>query len=281
MLRIMLIIVTLILFNVKVSYAHDVTYRGLGVKRDDYHTELLKLIFEHIPNNIYQAKRYPTEIPHQRAFQFLEAGEAIDIVIGYATNERIDKYQAIPIPIMKGLNGWRISVIHQDNIDMFKEVKTLAQLQKYTPGLFHSWTDNKIFAANKIITLKGSDFNGLFYMLDKKRFDYFPLSLLEIERELAIYTKEYQLNLIAEPHIIVNYPVCFYFYVKKGNKTLSDNITAGFETIIANGKFDLLFDKFHGEKVNGFMSENRQIIKLANPLLPKSVPINREELWLH
>ncbi len=155
MLRIMLIIVTLILFNVKVSYAHDVTYWGLGPKRDDYHTELLKLIFEHVPDTAYQIKLYPTEIPHQRAFQFLEAGEAIDIVIGYATNERIDKYQAIPIPIMKGLNGWRVSIIHQDNIDMFKEVKTLAQLRKYTPGLFHSWTDNKIFAANNIITLKG------------------------------------------------------------------------------------------------------------------------------
>lgn len=276
-----IIIAFIFILNIPLSNAQDVTYRGLGESIDFYYTELLQTIFDHIPENKYRANRYPIEIPHQRAFEFLDAAQEIDIVIGYATNERVTKYRSIPIPTMKGLNGWRVPLVHKDNVDMFKGVTSFEEFKSFSPGLHHRWTDNKILAANSIDTIKGSNYIGLFQMLHKKRFDYFPLSVIEATREVEKHRLLYQLDILVEPNIMITYPVCFYFYVKKSNAKLANEITNGFERIVANGEYDKVFEKHHGDIFSRYIKESRQIFYLENPLLPSNVPLDREELWLH
>lgn len=279
MYRLFLFFAVLVLTNI--TQAQDITYRGLGEQRDEYHTELLQLIFQHADKNSYQVKRYPIEIPHRRAFEFLASNNDIDIVIGYATEERLEKYRGIELPIMKSLNGWRIALVHQDNKNLFAEVKNLQGLQKYNPGLFHTWTDTKIFSANGINVTQGTDYIGLFRMLHKKRFDYYPLSILEAELEAKTFQRGYKLNITIEPNLIIRYPVCFYFYVNKNNQILAQVINQGFENIIANGKFEQLFQQYFGETLKHFLTQQkRTVIDLNNPLLPKSVPLHRKELWL-
>ncbi|WP_111977596.1 hypothetical protein [Algibacillus agarilyticus] len=269
------------LLSVQFCYAQDIVYRGLGVYRDAYHTELLQAILDHSQPGVYQAKRYPLSIPHQRAFEFLTAQTDIDITIGYATQERVDLYQAIQIPIMKGLSGWRVVLVHNDNINKFRDINSLNQLKVYKPGMFHTWTDNKILEYNGIEPIKGTNLVGLFLMLHKQRFDYFPMSILEAAREAELYKKEYQLSIAVDPHLLLTYPVCFYFYVAKNNNELARTLTQGFEKIIANGQFDTIFAKHHRDILKQFLTGNRKIIRLQNPLLPPSVPLDRPELWLH
>ncbi|KMT64091.1 substrate-binding periplasmic protein [Catenovulum maritimum] len=262
-------------------YAKDIVYRGLGVYRDAYHTELLQTILDHSKHGAYDAKSYHLTIPHQRAFELLTSKRDIDITIGYATQERLDLYQAIPIPIMKGLSGWRVVLVHEDNINTFKDIKTLNQLKTYKPGMFHTWTDNKIFEHNGIESTKGAHWVGLFRMLHKKRFDYFPMSILEAAREAKLYKQEYQLSIAVDPYILITYPVCFYFYVEKNNHELAQHLNQGFEKIIANGEFDKIFSKHHSGILKEFFTGSRKVIRLKNPLLPQSVPLERAELWLH
>lgn len=268
------------LFNITVSNAEEVTYGGIGETIDLYHTELLQLILDHVETKKYQVNRYDIEIPHMRAFEFLATKKDIDIVIGYATNERERRFRAIPLPIMKGVNGIRTSIIHKDNIAAFKGIKTLDEFKQFKPGLHHAWTDNKIFAANGIETVKGSSYEGLFHMLNQKRFDYYPLTIFEAVRELKKYKTINQLDLVIDPNVLIFYPVCFYFYVEKSNVNLAQDIVNGFEAIIANGRFDQVFDKYHGEVIVKLLKEKRTIIHLNNPLLPLGVPLERKELWI-
>ncbi|EWH10495.1 hypothetical protein DS2_07673 [Catenovulum agarivorans DS-2] len=273
--------IMLLLASLNVCYAQDVVYRGLGVYRDAYHTELLQAILNTAESDQYTAKSYPLSIPHQRAFELLVARTDIDIMIGYATQERLDAYQAIQYPIMKGLSGWRVALVHENQLDTLKAVKTLEQLKAFKPGMFHTWTDNRIFEHNGISPVKGAHFIGLFRMLHKQRFDYFPMSILEAAREAELYKQEYKLSIAVDPHVLITYPVCFYFYVEKNNHKLARLLNSGFEQIIQTGEFDKIFEKHHSQLIKKFLTGDRNIIRLVNPLLPNSVPLNRPELWVH
>ena len=264
----------------QIALAKEVIYRGLGAGKNPYHSELLELIFEQAKPNTYTVKLFETKIPHFRAFKALEENTELDLVIGYATNERIEKYLAIPYPIRKGINGWRIPLVHSDNKEMFKQVNSLTALQPYSAGMFHDWSDNDILFTNGIPIVKGSSFNGLFQMLDKKRFDYIPISILYGSRNIKNLTQNLKLNIMLSPDILITYPTCFYFYVNKSNTELASVLTAGFEKIIANGQYNALFEKHYGDAINQIFAQPRKIIQLQNPLLPTSVPVNRPELWL-
>ncbi|WP_016956590.1 ABC transporter substrate-binding protein [Catenovulum agarivorans] len=265
----------------QVCNAQEVVYRGLGEYRDSYHTELLQAILDSAKPGQFTARSYPLSIPHQRAFELLVTRTDLDIMIGYATQERLDSYHAIQIPIMKGLSGWRVALVHENNINRFQNISNLEQLRAFKPGMFHTWTDNKIFEHNGIEPVKGAHFVGLFRMLHKQRFDYFPMSILEAAREAETFKKEYKLAIAVDPHILITYPVCFYFYVDKTNKDLAKVLNIGFEKIISSGQFEQIFSKHHNHLLQKFLTGNRKIVRLANPLLPVSVPLDRPELWVH
>lgn len=270
----------IIFIDIRGLNAQAITYMGLGEKRDFYHTELLNEVVKQFPDKSYVVKRYTDDLPHHRSFSYLEANKDIDIVIAYATQERDDKYRGIRIPILKGLNGWRTSVVHSDNIDMFKNVTTLEQFKAFVPGQFHTWTDYKILLKNGITSARGANFDGLYFMLHKKRFDYFPRSILTIDQELAVFQTTKKLNVALEPYILIKYPTALYFYVNKANVELAQDINDGLENLIASGRFDKIFNRYFGEIIERIRSENREVFDLENPFLPASVPSERKELWL-
>lgn len=260
--------------------ATDVTYRGFGPLRDAYHTELLQAVLDQGKPNEYTAKSYDGFIPHRRGFELLSHSDELDVMIGYATQDRVEKYHAINIPIMKGLNGWRVVLVHEDNAKMMAGVDSLDKLKPFMPGMFHTWTDNEIFLENGIDSIRGTDFKGVYRMLGAKRFDYLPLSILEAASEAELYKEKYNIPITVDQNIMITYPTCFYFYVAKENTELAQTLTAGFDKIIKNGVFDKIFNKHFSGLLKEYLSGDRSVIELSNPLLPKSVPLHKPELWL-
>jgi len=250
-----------------------------GAFEPSYQAELLQHALSYAIDKNYQVTHFTKiYIPKPRALDFMSQGKEIDVIYGGSTKERESKAKPIRIPVLKGLNGWRIPLVHHDSINLFSKINNFEAFQQLTPGQFHSWSDTKVIESNGIHVEKGSDYEGLFLMLDKQRFDYFPRSILEIFHE---YNERKHLNITIEKTSIIHYPTAYYFYVGKNNKTLANDIQLGLEQAIKDGSFSTIFNKHFGKLIETFNPKNRKIFSLKNPFLPKETPLNRKELWVN
>ena len=248
-----------------------------GTFKDSYQFELLKHALSYSPENNYQISNFNNRLPKDRAFDFMNKNEHVDVIFGGATIEREQKALPIRIPILKGINGWRVPLVNKKKHPLFKQVNSIEQFRKLVPGQFHTWSDTKVLESNNIRVEKGADFEGLFLMLDKERFDYFPRSVLEVDHE---YEAHKILNITIDNSVLVHYPTANYFYVAKNNQALAKIITFGLEQALADGSFDQLFFKYFAEVIDRVKKNNVKIFSLKNPYLSEKAPLARKELWI-
>lgn len=248
-----------------------------GTEGDTYPNLLLKHVLSYSPEKHYLASAFGSNIPKGRNFELMANNDGIDVVAGGSTLERESKYQAIHFPLLKGLNGWRIALVNGENENLFSNITTLAQFKRLVPGQYHSWSDTHVLRANGIQVVAGTDFEGLFGMLAKERFDYFPRSVLEVGYEQAAHK---DLNIVIEPSVIIHYPTAYYYYVSKENLELAADILKGLEAALLDGSFEQLFMRFHGKEVMAVKGSKRRVFELENPFLSPQTPLSRRELWL-
>ncbi|MGJ8680327.1 hypothetical protein [Paraglaciecola sp.] len=251
-----------------------------GVKqsnlRSKYQIELLKHALSYSEHQ-FLVEANGQSIPTARNFKLLEQNEIVQILWSTSRNDRDEGYLAVQIPLLKGLLGLRIPLIHQQSENLFKQTMILKDLRSHSAGQLDAWSDAKILRHNGISVTNGVNFNALFKMLALKRFDYFPRSIAEIKNDLS---RHKTLPLIIDKHIAIYYPTAMYFFVNKANKFLHTQVLNGLESAIKDGSFDKIFLEFHQKSLDELNLNKRKIIQLQNPLLPDSTPIHRKELWL-
>lgn len=265
----------LMLFVVSGTAANTVHYSG--VDRNVYTIKVLKHALSYHPDSKYQVEAFGQDLPKFREFEIMSANEGIDVITGGATLERVKLYQAVPFPLLKGLHGWRIPLINKHQHDIFESVQTIAQFKQFVAGQFHTWSDTKVLESNGIVVRKGTDVEGLYGMLDKGRFDYFPRSVLEVKSD---YAAKQHLNIAIDKNIIIHYPTAYYFYVAKDNDQLAADILFGLESAQADGSFDKMFMEDYGAVIREAIEASRTVLHLENPFLPNSTATQRAELWI-
>jgi len=256
-------------------FATDVIYPGQG--GNSYTSELLKHALSYSPEKQYQTKPFGADIPKGRNFDLMATHQGIDVVEGGSTLDRENSYLAIHFPLLKGLHGWRVTLVRESDKAMFSNITNLEQLKQLRPGQFHTWSDTQVLLANDINVVAGSDFEGLFGMLARGRFDYFPRSVLEVYYELEAHQ---HLGLIIEPEVFIHYPTAFYYYVSKDNVVLAADIKKGLEAALLDGSFPRLFNTHFGDIVANMKRSKRRVIHIPNPILTAVTPLHRKELWL-
>jgi len=255
--------------------AQDIVFPGY--ETDYYVSSILKHALSYHPDKNYRLIYYNKNLPKKRVLKMVDNNRGIDIIAAGSTKERESYLLPIRFPILKGLHGWRISLVANDQIDLFSKILTLAEFKKLKAGQLHSWSDTKVLEGNGINVEKGSDYQGLFSMLANHRFDYFPRSIIEVDRELKQNEK---LPISTDKKILIHYPTAYYFYVNKDNKTLADDILSGLEQSLADGSFEVILMKYYGEYITKVSQEKRKVFHLENPSLPSKTPLSRRELWL-
>ena len=190
------------------------------------------------------------------------------------SKQRENFLRPIRIPLFKGLIGWRLLFIREEEQALFAKVNSLEALQAYRAGQGHDWPDNAILMANNLPVVTSSNWESLFRMLKMKRIDYFPRSVIEIWREQRIYAS---LNLHIENHLALHYPAAYYFFVKKDNVELAEAIEAGLNLAVSDGSFEHVFNRNFGEMISKAELSKRKTITLKNP---NFISLNRPELWL-
>ena len=262
------------LFMPNFSMAKDVVMNGK--ERNDYVTTILRHALTYIPDKNYRVTFYNEDLPKVRVFQYIKNKKHIDIIVGASTLDREEMMLPVYFPLLKGLYGWRISLVNNDNPQILSPAQN-PNFKSLVAGQLHSWADTKILESNEIKVEKGSDYEGLYAMLEHKRFDYFPRSAIEV---FSVFKKHRHYNLSIDQNIIIHYPAAYYFYVNKENTDLAIDIKYGLEQALKDGSFDEIFMSFYGSIIGRVKKEKRIIYRLNNPYLSDKTPLTRDELWL-
>jgi hypothetical protein len=244
--------------------------------RSAYQVALLELALSYSKYN-FDVKPNGRDIHRARNHMLLKDNQFVHILWTATTPELEENFLPIKIPVLRGLLGFRIPLVHADTPDILKFVSTPEDLQQLVAGQLVIWSDTKILRSNDIPVTNGSNFGALFHMLSIKRFDYFPRSIAEVYNDWSMFRA---LPIAIDKHIAIYYPNVMYFFVNKQNTFLHKEILDGLEKAIQNGSFEKLFHLYHAQNIEKANLRNRRIITLKNPLLPDQLPTHRPELWL-
>jgi hypothetical protein len=259
--------------NQTICYANDkppirVLYGG--IERQDYYVELLQLALSYPTGAGYQLQASGLNLPKQRAFDLMNAHQGIDVLFGSISKTRLQQYSGIPFNILKGYNGWRVALINKTTPDILRGIHSKQHLRRLIAGQFLTWSDTQILRANDLTIDTSTELEGLYRMLERKRIDYFPLSVLEINHLLDQHPNS---NLMIDPHILIFYPTATWFYVAKDNEALAAALLTGLQQAQRDGSFDALFQRHFGAALSKLKLDTRTKIVLYNPLLPETTNI--------
>lgn len=259
-----------------VKYAKSPNIDPLYKKQTEYFHELFLLAMqksgvEHSVKTI----RIPANVEQDRSIKLMQ--ERYYDVHWYSTDaNRERKLLPVRVPLFKGLIGLRLMFIHPENKDIFANVSNVNQLKEFVGGQGRGWLDTTLLKSQgfHIETAAGSD--NLLRMLDAKRIDYFPRSILEIWHEKNIIKN---LAVEVDRHIALRYPLAIYYFVRKDNQKLHDLIELGLNQAIKDGSFDALFNKHYSEFIIKSQLAKRTIFEIPNLNMTPATPLGQPELW--
>lgn len=273
----------LLLTSISTQAADTVRYNISTTHPDakqSYYIDLLSLILEESRDKYgaYQLTPITQEMSQGRTSIMVQQGEVIDVTWRMTSQALETDLQAIYIPVLKGLMGVRIAIIHSDDTSTFSPNLSLAQLKSLSAGQGYDWPDSEILRYNGYDVIEGHA-SSLLTMLEKNRFDYFPRALHEPWIEIANKNQ-----FIIEDHFLLKYPAPMYFFTNKKNTRLAQRITYGFSRLIESGAFDEFFYQ-HSVTQDILVKANlpqRKIFALKNPLLSEKsrAILNEKSLWL-
>ncbi len=247
-----------------------------GQSRMDYFLAMLNLALSKSEHN-YKLEGIPMQ-------EFRESRSTLSIAKGLYdihwmhTNERRESILLpVRIPLYKGLVGWRLLVITQNDVQRFAGVEKLRDLTQFSAVQGHDWPDSQILSRNGLEVVETTSWEGMFKMLYAGRVDFFPRSVTEAWYEVKRFS---EFDLVVEPNLALYYPTAYYFFVQRDNRQLADVIELGLNRAIKDGSFEDLFMSYFKEDIQRSKLDQRHVLRLENPLFDADkAPLNRSELW--
>ncbi len=248
-------------------------------KRNDFTIALLHRILEATVNSYGPYKiEMASSMSRERQHTELIKGNGITLIDNAASIEWEKELKAITFPLRRGLQNYRLLLIHKKNIAQFSALRSLEELKLLRGGLMSDWMTASVMKAANFNLVLGNDYEGLFHMLNHGRFDYFPRALNEIHIEYN--ARKAQLpSLAIAPGIALHIPSPTFFYVNKNNTVLHDRLETGLWILHKNGELDTLFKEHHNIDHLRNALRNRILFKLDNPYLHQHSIYDTPELW--
>lgn len=280
-LKFSVLFVTLLIFP-QLSQAKNIHIIGPQSSEDvgqRYFSQLLQLALDRANTHNYQVTPLMLDsITQGRSVQML-ASKHVDVYWMGASAQREEQFTAIEVPLMRGLLGYRIAIIHKDSVEEFQSLTKLGLKQKIACQGQH-WPDSKILQYNRFNVMPVAKYESMFSMVAKKRCDYFPRAIFEGYGELEI-AKSHSPELVIFDDIILKYPFPMYFFVRKNNHELAQDIQLGLEKMIDSGEF-INYMKQSPITKHLFPIEkwkNKTIIQLANPTISEHLNLTNKRYW--
>ena len=273
------LIMSFALFCSLYSAAQPITYSWpatmLNDPRSHYPIALLHLALEKSGGH-YEPKPSKRDQAQWRTLRQLESGKLMDVVWTMTSLEREQNLLPIRIPIDRGLLGWRLLLIKQQDAGKFADVSAPEQLQPLRAVQGHDWPDFDILQYNQFKVIPSTHYRGMFNMLQLGRVDYFPRGLTEIQSELA---SRDEFQLMIAPGLVIYYPAPLYFFVHPTQTQLAQDIERGLRIAMRDGSMKQLFMQHFADDIAQAQLQQRKVIRLQNPYLTDMPPLNDSSLW--
>jgi ABC-type amino acid transport substrate-binding protein len=170
--------------------------------------------------------------------------------------------EPLRFPLRRGLLGVRLLLARADRAAALGRVRDLTELRtRHTMGYGADWLDKPAFGPLGFRVVTGASYTGLFDMLRAGRFDFLSRGVNEVFAELDSPTLGRDLALV--PGIAMSYPLDDYFFVRLGNRALSELLGQGLARARADGSFDALFQQFHGAAIKRAELQQRRIFDVG------------------
>lgn len=246
-----------------------------------YHIELLQKALHKAANGRSVPRLEVTMAMEQgRAAHELALGRTIDIFWMGADKERNQTLRVIPIPLERGLLGYRQFIVRKASLAEFKQVKSLQDLTRFTACQGAQWPDTNILRDAQLPVVTSTGYERLFRQIAAGRCDYFPRGFHEINIELAQRAKKYP-ELVIFESVMLHYPFASYFFVKKDNKALADWVEQGLEKMIDDGELIIHMQKHrHTERAFPLVTTPaRRVISIPNNDFPGEQDYTNRRYW--
>lgn len=209
------------------------------------------------------------EMTEDRMFRELRADRLIDIFWFGVSKERARDLLVVPIPLERGLMGYRKFIIRKDSVSKFDAVNTLADLVQLKACQGAQWSDTEILKAASLRLVTSVNYESLFKQLVVGRCDYFPRGFHQGKTELVMRAQKYPELMVYEP-LILYYPLASHFFVHPKNSELSKWLQDGLEQMIVDGEL-ITYMQQHEYTRRAFPLADgvvRRLLKIENPYLP-------------
>lgn len=208
--------------------------------------------------------------------ELLVTSGMLDVEFISTTQNRESSMIPIKIPIYRGLLGLRLLLVKPEINTKIKHVDSLSKLQQFVGGHGEHWGDLPVYAANNLRVVTIVQYDNIFKMLKRGRFDYFHRGTSEIWSELARYSDDF----VIADNIMLFYPHPVYFFVGKHRPDLAIQIEKGLDIALKDGSYQQLFLDHFKEIIIRSKLSSRQLITLTNPVVPEGTPPIDTSWWL-
>lgn len=255
--------------------------------RDGRHTYYWQLLEAALQANraeygAYAIKAYDKPMNFARAAAEVASGDGGRVnIVARATNLELEaQLRPVPLPLDRGLLGYRVFLILSDLQPRLDAVRSLDELKRFSIGQSTPWTDVKILEANGFKLVLANDYDGLFKMLGARRFELFSRGVNEVRDEWSSHRHAVP-DMVIERGIVLHYPMPRYFFVPRtpAGALMAERIEDGLRRLRASGEFERLYQAYKRLVLKDLNLAGRIVIRLPNPELSAEAPLTDPYWW--
>ncbi|MFT7562107.1 MAG: ABC-type amino acid transport substrate-binding protein [Flavobacteriales bacterium] len=241
------------------AYHHDVLEAMLESTREEFGGYQIEVFDRHVSVN-----RVRKEIADgQRAHLDFSGMTLTDAYIRANTEH-------FRIPMYQGILGLRKLIIRNDDQQTFSDLRSNESFLKLTAGQGTNWQDVAIYRASGVEVVESPVYENLFPMLDAKRFDYLPLSIVEVSDALKSEA-DVSYNLAIHETVFIYYPIPFFLNISKNKPELVKRLQQGVVNLKKLKTFRKIFHEHFGASIETLNPGNAKVFVMNNPSVSASV----------
>lgn len=221
-----------------------------------------------------------SQMNSDRAQFLLSKSDEVTVITRTTSAEREGQLHSLRIPLDKGLTGYRLFLIQQPFQQQLLSVRRLGDLKRYRIGQKSQWVDVRILESAGLQVVGSLDYESLFRMLPAGRFDLLSRGVNEIYAEWESYRASNP-ELVIEKHLLLYYPLPRYFFFAPTDDgaRLARRVKEGIALLRKTGEFDRLYTAYKRDVLAGLDLKGRRVIRLPNPTLPATTPLDKTAWW--